>query len=293
AELADGFVAEPLTSHEILSTQAGVLYPGQSHRAYRAQGIVALAESDGTVVLVTTGTEGAESPLYLVRCTAGECVTAQTTISRWWATTYSGGAVGVGPDGTVYAVIDNAGPAGNHDTGLVLATLSPAGDLSTQFLPESGDETTYTSAQGVSLAVGPDGTAWVLHLASPGRTELIRCDDATCSSRATSTHAEIEQGMAVLAVDSTGRPLIATPDRASGGVSLLGCSDRDCADLAEVRLWTAGRGEAVGVSERHDEHVALALALDGELPVIVVADPHRLAGGDRIIRCATARCGAG
>lgn len=249
---------------------------------------LAIAERDGVVAVLALGAPGPAGPLHMFVCAAGECTAASTVVSRYDSVRWSGVALEIAPDGTVSAAINSTAPLA-EDSGVLFVHLDHAGALSTELILDPVPEHSWMPDHGISLAFGPDGTAWVLYPPDlPATALLIRCDDPTCTTREVTWHKGVEQGLTALVVDSSNRPMIATAWEAHGAVRLLSCPDRACASLTEVRLWDTLESH----TGSDDDAVYVTIGLDDDRPVIVVADPFEHMGGSRVIRCDEPRCGA-
>jgi hypothetical protein len=245
---------------------------------------VAVAERDGLVVVAASYTleyRGDTGPMFLARCTDGGCELTQTTHTLSPAAQDTVLDVAIGPDGTAYATAYGSGPDPEVPGGLTLFVQTPSGELITRQIDPGTDAASYVDLAGADVVVADDGTVWLL-LRQTGDdiARLMRCEDTTCASWETTELDGVFQGMGTLAVDSTGRPMVATPDADRREVALLSCTDDACHDV-ERRVLSADAGWR-----------PIGLVLRGDRPVVVVHDPAGTAGGTRAMVCTDARCGA-
>lgn len=203
----------------------------------------------------------------------------------------------VGRDGTTYA--SAFGPWGEWgtDEGLALFVGDGVGDLESRALvPPARSDRAWSRASdraGADVEVAPDGTVWVLHRPM-GRVDagLFRCADVACTTWDSATVPGVSHGQSTLAIDDTGRPMIATVSPRDGAVQLLSCRDQDCTAVDPVVL--AGlTAVPEPVSEEDSWWPVVSMTLDDGRPVVTTSDPHARRGeGGLVLRCRDARCGA-
>jgi hypothetical protein len=281
--------ADPVTELTVVPEPGAMLDEPEREELRRSP--IAVAERDGVVVVAATYTLQATStgPLFLARCTADDgCDVAQTTHTLAPVADEPVLDVAIGPDGTAYAtaygsVLGPVAVPGTYPTpgGLTLLVQTPDGELTTRQIDPGTEAADHVDLAGADVAVADDGTVWLLLQQTADSTaRLLRCADATCSSWDTVELDGVSQGMGTLAVDATGRPLIATSDPDRRELALLSCADDACGTV-ERRVLASDA-----------DLRPIALALRGGRPVVVVLDPPGAAGGSRALACTQARCGA-
>jgi hypothetical protein len=284
---------DPTVDLVVAEDRAEVMHPGEIAHAYLGQTMTAVAERDGVLVVASSYNsmyDRAPGPMYLARCTADGCDTTRTTHVMTDAPQQATVDAAIGPDGTGYVTAFGSTPDGStQDTGLVggvaLFVLDPSGDLGTHQIAE-GDPGRWGWEQGPDLVgadvvVADDGTVWVLtRTGFDFEGSLLRCTDASCGSWDTTTVPAVSQGLGVLGIDGTGRPMIASAS--SGEVALLSCTDDRCTTTERRTLVTTELGRVP----------ALGLVVREGRPVLLLHDPSGGTGGSRALACVEARCGA-
>jgi len=287
--------AEPVTDLTVVAEPGATLAEPDRERFDRAP--IAVAERDGVVVVAASYTLDrlTTGPLFLARCTADDgCDVTQTAHTLAPVADEPVLDVAIGPDGTAYATAygstlgsgraPGTDPAPGSDPvpgGLALLVQTPDGELTTQQIDPGTEGAEYATLAGADVAVADDGTVWLLlRQREYGTARLLRCADATCSSWDTIELEGVSQGMGTLAVDATGRPLVATSDPDRRELAVLSCVDDACGAV-ERRVLASDAGLR-----------PIALALRGGRPVVAVLDPPGAAGGSRALACTEARCGA-
>jgi hypothetical protein len=145
-------------------------------------------------------------------------------------------------------------------------------------------------AAGLAVELRPDGLATMLwRLPTQRDLWLTSCRDERCDDWSV---VKIDPGLselrsgpsAALAIDSTGRPLVAvaTPDST---LALIDCLDAECEELVRTELvnltWF---GAAIGLALDDDRPVLIA---DGLSPVLSI--PKGIPS--QVVRCLDPRCG--
>ncbi len=141
--------------------------------------------------------------------------------------------------------------------------------------------TTFPSS--TSVAVGPDGTVWMLYRMIGERDgTLVRCADRGCEEWTTIAVPGVTLARGALALDDTGRPMVVTADPDDSALLLWSCRDTWCSEAETVRLDRP-------VQDWRGRWTAPSITIDGDQPVILV--PRDYDSGV-LLRCEEARCGA-
>lgn len=242
--------------------------------------ISAIAAGGGRYALVV----GREPDVDLILCSDASCRAPQT-ISLGSVTVHDIIRVQLATDGTLWIAQSDVEGEVVRVSSLApgAATVTPGLTLD---LPdeEGGTWSEPYRNQVLRLSVRADGSPVVLYRdPSDDALVLVSCDDASCSGH-TASRPAVDPAVAEaadLAVDPSGRPLIATSG--AGGVQLHSCTDLACNDV-DSRSVSSG---------------APLSGPDG--PFLLVADGRPLMtlsekvadGPDRsiVLRCQEARCG--
>ncbi|RMI03463.1 hypothetical protein, partial [Cellulomonas triticagri] len=250
---------------------------------------MALAD-DGTVVVATAvARTGLPVEVVVLRCDAATCTEDRTVLDLVGPLPDDPLDVAVAPDGTTYTVLAGADVADGVGDGWDVLLVGDGSGALVERVRRPGvgvPDLVRRTQPGADVEVGPDGTPWVLFRDDVTAT-LLRCDDATC---ATSDEREIGQTVGpqgALAVDATGRPMVAAVSQFDRGVRLLSCRDAACSSVEERLLLEAD----VPPAGRRWAGPRTALALADGLPVLALSGDER--GTEHlVVRCLDARCGA-
>lgn len=176
---------------------------------------------------------------------------------------------------------------------VLLATSSPSALMTVTQLStsERSSELGFEGWLPAQIVASPDGLPFVLQrTATSGLFELIVCADQLCES---STTREVpgpdsQQLVPSLAIDESGRPLIATFSGDGQSVVVLSCVDEVCSAF-----------ESRTVARSHGFVSPLHLAFDTEnRPLLTIANWSvnsfmiRASDSERIVVCQRTRCGA-
>ncbi|MCC2319586.1 hypothetical protein [Cellulomonas xiejunii] len=159
-------------------------------------------------------------------------------------------------------------------------------DVQVLVLGEDRDALTYRTDEMrygplLDLAVPDDGRPVVLYRApEDGGLRVLACADDRCVGTTTSTVPGGLHDDAEIAVDSTGRPLVAT---VSAGVQLHACDDHACTTM-RTGLMTGQRP----ASPWDDGRVGPFFAVDGDARPYVVVNQR---DDSMLVRCDEPRCG--
>ncbi|MGJ0388525.1 hypothetical protein [Microbacterium sp. CGR1] len=227
-------------------------------------------------------------------CTASERTTQEVQWASWSTNSTTLDVASTGDGGSAVVTLTDRGED-EEDIPLRVLTASPEGEWATSVLDAEvpGDAVTdLDQTHGAQVAIGADGLPVVLFRAVDRSTlRLFSCADASCST-ASITDIPAETDLLhtpALAIDSSGRPLIATIDRAVN-VALLSCGDAACESRTSIPVLAAAPTDG-GFSH------GLALAVDDEdRPLIAVG--LRRAGSEAkatssgtVVACTAPRCG--
>lgn len=245
--------------------------PGRAVLSYQ-HSLHALAVRDGLYAVIHPSGDAGVEELAVTWCTTPGCEQPHSTeLGR----VLPGDVVraAFAPDGTLWVLQTTAERDTLRLRSLAADAQTPA-DALTVDLPSTDDGYFYLATPGgyprppvIELAVRDDGTPVVLHRdTTDGAIVLTSCEDAACTS-ATSARLPFDPTTtwsAQLAVDATGRPLVAT---AGNGIQLHSCTDRSCTSVRSG-LVSVGYPESFG----SDTGAAPFMVLDDEgRPAFVMA----------------------
>lgn len=259
-------------------------------------GLPQVAAADGTYAFVLA-TDRAETELAyayeltLVRCSTAACTDRADVVVATAGSGYQT-AVEVAPDGTVVVLVaDPNGRQPDGSTGSVrLWTVAPGTTEAVELvrLDAAPGRRLFPPVAGLPafrLALHDDGAPVVLRT-DPERDALwlTSCSGPACEEQVTSDLAVGPGTMrgVDLALDPSGRPLLATADR-EAGVTLRACVDQACSATRDGLVWPGSVPRQLRA--RYDPRF---LELDGQgRPALLVAGPE----SDYVLRCAEVRCG--
>lgn len=240
----------------------------------------AIAAGDAGYALVI----GRGPDVQLVLCADATCADPQA-VPLGAATVHDIVRAQFAPDGTVWIAQSDVAGSELRVTSLAPGAATPSSVLALD-LPdaEGGAWPNPYLNQVLRLVVRDDGSPVVLYRdPSDDALVLVSCDDASCAAP-TTNRLDVDPAQAEaadLAVDRTGRPLVATSG--AGGLRLHGCTDVPCTGL-ESRTVSSGT-PLTGPDGPF-------LLVDGDRPVVLVTEKVS-DGPDRavVLRCEEARCG--
>lgn len=279
--------------------------------SYSFDAIAAQIQAGTDVVINTSGanpviaslnelaTEG-EQALTVYRCDDRLCATKTSSsvaiTSDNLSSSYETLDLALGDDGTAFVTVsgyrETAEEYEEDDTALVVVPL--AGEPTVTRIidgPHSGFGFDADNWGGSRVVVTSEGFATVLYrLRDTGALHLLTCANTDCTESTTQEVPGLNSVdfLPAIAVDGTGRPLIATYNAQGSAVTVLSCTDAACSSF-ETKVVASALSEVTSV--------AIDIASDG-LPLVTISNSHEV---DRrnsldesalIVLCQQPRCGA-